>query len=262
MGAAASSEFGLRRSLTASEESRSERMTDFGVVLATGSILFTARIVCEQTLLAWTRGAPMTESPAPQFVLDWIGLSFVILAALWAAAIVILSAHERSGISSVNRWLIALALLCCGLWLIPAMEWRLMVLRVHGTERVPKSWVVGAAGSGEIRLLDYLLANGADASTRTSAGESALGAAAAADQTAAAALLIARGARLENRTRITFETPLTEAAKMNHLDMVRLLLDHGADIDAKDVTGRTALDWAHENSNTGMEQLILSRSVK
>jgi len=45
---------------------------------------------------------------------------------------------------------------------------------------------------------------------------------------------------------------------MNHLDMVRLLLDHGADITAKDVTGRTALDWAHENSNADMERLIQS----
>jgi ankyrin repeat protein len=45
---------------------------------------------------------------------------------------------------------------------------------------------------------------------------------------------------------------------MNHLDMVRLLLDHCADIDATDVTGRTALDWAHENSNADMERLIQS----
>ena len=137
-----------------------------------------------------------------------------------------------------------------------------MVLRVHGTRHVPKSWVVGAAGSGEVQLLDYLLANGADPNTRTSAGESALGAAAAADQNAAATLLIARGARLENRTVVTFETPLTEAAKMNHLDMVRLLLDHGADIDAEDVTGRTAFDWAHESSNADMMRLIRSRSAK
>jgi ankyrin repeat protein len=74
--------------------------------------------------------------------------------------------------------------------------------------------------------------------------------------------LIARGARLENRTRVTFETPLTEAAKMNHLDMVRLLLDHGADITAKDVTGRTALDWANENSNSDMVRLIQSSFAK
>jgi Ankyrin repeats (3 copies) len=237
-------------------------VTDLGVVLATASVLFTARIICEQTLLAWTRGVPMTGSPVPPYALDWIGLACVLLALLWAIAVIISSVREWSRISAINRRLIALTFLCCGLWLIPTVEWRLAVLRVHGTEHVPKSWVVGAAGSGEIRLLDYLLANGADADTRTSAGESALGAAAAADQTAAATLLIARGALLENRTRVTFETPLTEAAKMNHLAMVRLLLDHGADIAAKDVTDRTALDWARENSNADMERLIQSRSAK
>jgi len=247
--------------LTTPQESVSESMTDLGVVLATASVLFTARVVCEQTLLAWTRGVAM-ESPVRQFGLDWIGSLCVILALLWATAIVILSVRERSRISAINRWLIALMLLCCGLWLIPPVEWRLAFLRVHGTEHVPKSWVVGAAGLGEVRLLDYLLANGADADTRNSAGESALGAAAAADQIEAATLLIARGARLENRTRVTFETPLTEAAKMNHLAMVRLLLDHGAQIEANDVTGRTALDWARENSNTDMERLIRSHSAR
>jgi hypothetical protein len=260
--AAAAYQLDLRRMPTSPQESRSENMTDLGVVLATASVLFTARIICEQTLLAWTRGVPMTGSPVPPYALDWIGLACVLLALLWAIAIIILSVRERSRISAINRRLIALTLLCCGLWLVPTVEWRLAVLRVHGTQHVPRSWVVGAAGSGENRLLDYLLANGADADTRTSAGESALGAAAAADQTAAATLLIARGARLDNRTRVTFETPLTEAAKMNHLAMVRLLLDHGADIEAKDVTDRTALDWARENSNADMERLIQSRSAK
>jgi hypothetical protein len=262
MAAAASSELGLRRMLTTPHEFRSGTMTDLGVVLATASVLFTARIVCEQTLLAWTRGVPITGSPELLYGLDWVGLCCVILALLWAMAVVIVSVCGSSGVSAINRWLIALIVPCCGLWLVPSVEWRLAVLRVHGTEHVPKSWVVGAAASGEIRLLDYLLANGADADTRTSAGESALGAAAAADQTAAATLLIARGARLENRTRIARETPLTEAAKMNHLAMVQLLLDHGADIEAKDVTGRTALDWARANSNADVERLIQSHSAE
>jgi ankyrin repeat protein len=117
-----------------------------------------------------------------------------------------------------------------------------------------------AIGRGSTARLPAGKRRGAD--TRTSAGESALAAAAAADQIAAATLLITRGARLENRTRVTFETPLTEAAKMNHLAMVRLLLDHGAEIEANDVTGRAALDWAHENSNTDMERLIRSHSAR
>jgi ankyrin repeat protein len=42
-------------------------------------------------------------------------------------------------------------------------------------------------------------------------------------------LLIARGARLDNRTLVTLKTPLIEAAQMNRTEMVKFLLDHGAD---------------------------------
>jgi hypothetical protein len=261
-GAAAAFELRRRRAVSAEERSGADWLTDFGVVLATATSLFTARIVCEQTLLAWTGGVQMTGLPVPQFALDWIGLLYVLLGLLWAIAAV--TSGIRSGgarISATNKWLIAVILLCCGLWLVTAEQWKLLVLRVHGTQHVPRSWVVDAAASGEVRLLDYLLAGGADPDVRAPGGGSALGAAAAAGQTAAARLLIARGAHVETRTRLTLDTPLTEAAQMNQLDMVRLLLDRGADVHARDVMGRTALDWARENSNADMVRLIESRSA-
>lgn len=71
--------------------------------------------------------------------------------------------------------------------------------------------------------------------------------------------MIARGAHLEGRSRLTLDTPLTEAAQMNQVDMVRLLLDRGADVNARDAMGRSALDWARENSNADIVQLIQSR---
>jgi len=43
-----------------------------------------------------------------------------------------------------------------------------------------------------------------------------------------ARLLIVRGARLDDRALITLNTPLIEAAQMNRTEMVKLLLDHGA----------------------------------
>jgi ankyrin repeat protein len=73
-----------------------------------------------------------------------------------------------------------------------------------------------------------------------------LGAAAAAGRTDAVKLLLARGAYLENRTLISLDTPLIEAAQTNHTDIVILLLEHGADMQARDVMGFTALDWARK----------------
>ncbi len=248
--------------MSAEVRSGTDWMTDLGVVLATATALFTARIVCEQTLLAWTGGVQMTGFPVPQLALDWIGLVCALLGLVWAIAIATLSIRSRSRISATDKWLVALLVLCCGLWLVPAEPWKLLMLRVHGTRNVPRSWVVNAAASGEIRLLDYLLAAGADPDVQVSSGQSALGAAAAAGQIATARALIARGAHVDSRTRLTFDTPLTEAAQMNQLDMVRLLLDRGADIEARDVMGRTALDWARENANADMVQLLQARSAR
>jgi hypothetical protein len=259
---AAAFEFRSRHAVSAEKRSDSDWLTDLGVVLATAVSLFTARIVCEQTLLTWTGTVQMTGFPVPRLALDWIGLLCVLLGLLWALATVTLSVLSRSRISRTDKGLAALILLCCGLWLVPAEPWKLLVLRVHGSQHVPRSWVVDAAASGEVRLLDSLLAAGADPDVQASNGQSALGAAAAAGQTTTARLLIARGAHVDSRTRLTFDTPLTEAAQMNQLDMVRLLLDRGADVNARDVMDRTALDWARENSNADMVQLIRSRSSK
>jgi hypothetical protein len=260
--AAAAFAFPPRHAVSADEGNGTEWLTDLGVVLATATSLFTARIVCEQTILAWTGDTPGTGFPVPQFPLDWIGLLSAFLGLLWVIVTVTSSVLSRSRISLTNKWLVALILLGCGLWLVPAEPWKLLVLRVHGTQHVPTRWLVDAAASGEARLLDYLLTAGADPDVQAPSGQSALGAAAAAGQIATARLLIARGAHVNRRTRLTLDTPLTEAAQMNQLDMVRLLLDRGADVTARDVMGRAALDWARENSNADMARLIQLQSAR
>jgi hypothetical protein len=237
-----------------------DRVTDAGAALTAATVLFTARVVCEQTLLTWTGGVrTMRFSPA-QFGPDFFGLLCLILGILWALAVVVMSVAGRQRISTANRWLIALLLVCCGLWLVPYEEWKLLMVRAHGVEHTPKNWIVRAAASGEIRLLNFLLANGLDVNTRTRSGRTPLGAAAAAGQIDAARLLIARGARLEDRTLISRETPLIEAAQMNHADLVELLLDHGADLNAQDALGFTALAWAQKNKNVEMEELLHGRA--
>jgi hypothetical protein len=232
---------------------------DAGIVLASAAGLFTLRLVLEQTLVTWERGVQLSGYFPPQSVLDWIGMGCVILALLWAVAVLILTMSGGPGISTSNRWLIALVFICFALWCVPYQQWKLLMAEVHGTRNVPKDWIVSAAALGETRLLDYLLADGVDINSRAQYGESPLGAAAAADQIQTASLLLARGARLESRTAGSFETPLLEAAQMNHTDMVRLLLDHGANPKSRDVMNRTALDWARMNQNSGMAELVRVR---
>jgi hypothetical protein len=259
----ASIEFDIHSAVSPKARIRKDHLTDAGVVLTTATVLFTARVVCERTLLAWTRGVYVgSDSPLLHFAMDFIGVLGILLAILWGLIVAVLSLLNKSRISATDRWLIAVIAVCSGLWLVPHEEWKLLTVRYHGAAHVPKNWVVSAAASGEMRLLDYLLAHGVDVNTRAQYGESPLGAAAAAGQTDAARFLIARGARLNNRTAISLETPLTEAAQMNHMDIVQLLMDHGADASARDAMDRTALDWARTNENPEMIRFLQARLEK
>jgi hypothetical protein len=239
---------------------RMTTMTDVGVVLVTATAVFTARVVCEETLVTWVRGPQWGGFSPSHSILDFIGLLCALLTLIWVLHLVILAVIDKSRLSATELTLATVLVVCCGLQAVPYEDWQLLMVRAHGGSHAPRTWVMSAAANGEIRLLDYWLAHGVDVNTRAQHGESLLGAAAAAGQMEVARMLITRGARLDNRTDITLETPLTEAAQMNHTDLVKLLLDHGANPDAMDVLDRTALDWAHENSNSQMASLLLART--
>jgi len=237
-------------------------MTDVGVVLVSATAVFTARVVCEETLVTWVRGTRWEGFSPSDSIVDFIGLLCALLTLIWAVLVVIMVLAEKAQLSATELVLAAVLVVCCGVRAVPYEDWQLLMVRLHGARHVPGKLVMSAAAHGDIRLLDYLLAHGVNVNTRAQHGESLLGAAAAAGQMDVAKMLIARGARLDNRTDITLETPLTEAAQMNHTDVVKLLLDHGASPGAVDVLDRTALDWAHENGNYQMTNLLLARPSK
>ncbi len=51
-------------------------------------------------------------------------------------------------------------------------------------------------------------------------------------------------------------TPLMSAAKGGHIEIVKLLLDKGADPSTRDTSGKTALDYAIEKKNDAVVQLL------
>jgi hypothetical protein len=114
-----------------------EELTDVGVVPTAVIVAFTARVGCEQTLVTWARGVQVMELSAPQFGLDLIGVFCVILGILWALTVVVLPVIHRQRISPTKRWLIALIVVCGGLWLVPYEQWKLLVVRVNGTASRP-----------------------------------------------------------------------------------------------------------------------------
>lgn len=57
------------------------------------------------------------------------------------------------------------------------------------------------------------------------------------------------------------ETPLHEAALKNHTFIIQLLLDRGADINARDTNDQTALHKAAWNNCTSAMRLLLDRGA-
>ncbi|CAK4479061.1 unnamed protein product [Aphanomyces euteiches] len=60
-----------------------------------------------------------------------------------------------------------------------------------------------------------------------------------------------------NKANYEDATPLHEASKKGKLDIVKLLLDHGADVDSTDQDGFTALEWASYNGYFEIVKILL-----
>jgi ankyrin repeat protein len=57
------------------------------------------------------------------------------------------------------------------------------------------------------------------------------------------------------------ETALIDAAASGKTDVVKLLLDKGANINAKDAGGHTTLWWAIHNGDTEVARLLQARGA-
>jgi ankyrin repeat protein len=116
-----------------------------------------------------------------------------------------------------------------------------------------------AAKNGDAPALAILLDHGASTEAQNDDGDTALiTAIAQGNNTPAMVTLIDRTANLDT-TNNNDSTALIEAATRGYLDVVRRLLEKGADPGIKDTDGMTALDWAVENEDDTM--IILLRAA-
>src|SRR3989344_841758 len=56
-------------------------------------------------------------------------------------------------------------------------------------------------------------------------------------------------------------TPLIEAAIVDSVDLSRLLIEHGANVNNPDMVDRTALHWASDNNNIALCELLLEKGA-
>lgn len=97
-----------------------------------------------------------------------------------------------------------------------------------------------AAVSGDLEIIKYLLSNGADINERSDKSHP-LGAAAEYGHLEIVKFLLANGADINLQSRKTLRTALMEATRCEQSEIIKFLIDAGANIDEEDSGGWTAL---------------------
>lgn len=92
----------------------------------------------------------------------------------------------------------------------------------------------------------------------TDDGDSLLSLACSAGYYELAQVLLAMSAQVEDRGQKNDCTPLMEAASAGHIDIIELLLKHGADVNAQSSTGNTPLMYACAGGHVDAVKLLLA----
>jgi hypothetical protein len=184
---------------------------------------------------------------------------FTALAGFWVLIFVVGSIATRRIGSRVNVVVAGVFVLSIAVQFVPYGQWVLAASYLRGMDDAPIDWWFYAAGDGNKRLLNRFLESGTDINVQNEGGQTALGAAALNGQVEIARILLSKGARTDTRTLMTGETPLTIAAQMDHFEVVKLLIEYGADPSARRTDGCTALTLALRNGNQEMADFLRSR---
>jgi len=107
------------------------------------------------------------------------------------------------------------------------------------------------------RIVEMLLKHGADVNATTKYGRTPLHMAVSKGKTDTAELLLESGAEVDARDRVLGWTALYEACQNGDVGTAKLLLQHGADVNTKDDTGLTALHAAAWDGNEAIVKLLL-----
>ena len=122
-----------------------------------------------------------------------------------------------------------------------------------------------AAALGDVPRLRELLEVGADPNEFAPDGFTPLTLAAFFKRPAAVRLLLERGADVHQRARneqIQVLPIHSAAADGGSVEIVQMLLDAGADVNAEQPGGFTAIDAARQEDNAELEQLLLERGAR
>lgn len=121
--------------------------------------------------------------------------------------------------------------------------------------------LIVAALEGQTQVVKFLIERGAAIQARNDRGFTALHAAAYRGHPPVAELLIANGINVNDAENRFKATPLHLAAEDNRKDVVELLLDKGAELEAKEGNGYTPLTKAGFREHWGLARLFIDRGA-
>ena len=116
--------------------------------------------------------------------------------------------------------------------------------------------LIFAASNGHTPVVEYLVGTGADVNAKDSGGQTALLYASKRSFNETAAFLLENGADVNVQSKKARVTALILAAVWDNVELVRMLLEHGADPDLTDSSGRTAKMLAQKKGNTAVVDLL------
>uniref|UniRef100_A0A336L5G5 CSON003381 protein n=1 Tax=Culicoides sonorensis TaxID=179676 RepID=A0A336L5G5_CULSO len=118
--------------------------------------------------------------------------------------------------------------------------------------------LLAACSDNDMTTVRKLLGENSGINEGTDDGDSLLSLACSAGYYELAQVLLAMSAQVEDRGQKNDCTPLMEAASAGHIDIIELLLKHGADVNAQSSTGNTPLMYACAGGHVDAVKLLLA----
>lgn len=117
--------------------------------------------------------------------------------------------------------------------------------------------LIAACTDNDVNAVRKLLIEGNTLNDATDDGDSLLSLACSAGYYELAQVLLAMSAQVEDRGQKNDCTPLMEAASAGHIDIIDLLIRHGADVNAQSSTGNTPLMYACAGGHVSAVKTLL-----
>jgi len=127
---------------------------------------------------------------------------------------------------------------------------------VNAPDQKNRTPLIFAAHNGHTSVVEYLVGAGADVNAKDSGGQAALLYASKRSFNETAAFLLENGAEVNVQSKKKGITALMLAAVWDNVELVQLLLEHGADPNLRDSSGRTAKLLAQKKGNSAVVDLL------